>query len=63
MDEQTGTKIRGMTVKQGHKVDCRDWLEFAILEVKYDGIRVRYLEFDKEKPCHLVSDVIQLEGQ
>jgi hypothetical protein len=46
MDEIPGTKLRAKTVKQGHPVDCRDWQEFAILEVKYDGIRVRYREFD-----------------
>ncbi len=44
MEEQAGTKLRAKTVKQGHPVDCQDWLEFAILEVKYDGIRVRYRE-------------------
>jgi hypothetical protein len=46
MKEIPGTKLRAMKVKQGHPVDCREWLEFAILEIKYDGIRVRYRKLD-----------------
>jgi hypothetical protein len=42
MEEITGTKIRAMTVREGHIVDCRNWLEFAIIGHRYDGDRVRY---------------------
>jgi len=47
MDAKTGTRLLARTIKEGQVIDCRDWLEFAVLEVKYNGIRVRYREFDK----------------
>lgn len=62
MKESPGTTLRAKTVKQGHVVDCRSWLEFAILEVRYDGIRVRYREFDKDSPDGVESQAAETDS-
>jgi len=50
MDATEGTKIRAVTVEQGQTVNCRDWLECAVVDVTWHGVRIRYRVFDTDTP-------------
>lgn len=46
---------RTMTARRGHVYDCRDWIEFAVVEETIRGVKVRYTTapkrtFDNKPP-------------
>lgn len=47
MESIPGTQIGKRSIKQGHPVDCRGWLEFAIVEVLYNKIKLEYRILEK----------------
>lgn len=68
MEAIKGTKVKGKTIPTGHVVDCRNWLEFAIVEHLVKGDRIAYrvpdidfvepekLESGRECPCLPLED-------
>ena len=59
MDEKPGTKVGKRSVKQEKPIDCRTWVEFRIIEVLYDRIKLEY-RTEIDRPARTV---LEFEGE